>query len=56
MSLEIDPRLPKPMRRMGDDADEDIGQPGLRIDTVHLGRLCRLPNYAERACFPRDSP
>jgi hypothetical protein len=26
---------------------EHIGQPGLRIDVVELGRLCRLPNYAE---------
>jgi hypothetical protein len=25
------------MSRMGGDAGEDIGQPGLRIDTVHLG-------------------
>jgi hypothetical protein len=23
------------------------------IDVVELGRLCRLPNYAGRACFPR---
>jgi hypothetical protein len=26
---------------------EHIGQPGLWIDIVELGRLCRLPNYAE---------
>jgi hypothetical protein len=37
-------------------AGEDIGEPGVRIDVVDPGGLCRLPNYAERACFPRDSP
>jgi hypothetical protein len=26
----------------------DVGQPGLRIPVVHLGRLCRPPNYADR--------
>jgi hypothetical protein len=26
------------MSRMGGDAGEDVGQPGLRIDAVHLGR------------------
>jgi hypothetical protein len=30
------------------DAGEDVGEPGLRIDIVELGGLCRLPNYAER--------
>jgi hypothetical protein len=34
---------------------EDIGEPGLRIDVVELGGLCRPPNYAERARFPHDS-
>jgi hypothetical protein len=38
------------------DAGEDISQPSLWIDPIHLGRLCRLPNYAEQTCFPRDSP
>jgi hypothetical protein len=33
---------------MGGDAGEDVGQPGLRIDAIHLSRLCRPPNYAER--------
>ena len=33
------------------DALEDVGEPGLRIDIVELGCLCRLPNYAERARF-----
>jgi hypothetical protein len=36
------------MRGMGGDALEHVGQPGLRIDAVHLGGLCRAPNYAER--------
>jgi hypothetical protein len=33
---------------MGGDAGEDIGQPSLRIDAVHLGCLCRPSDYAER--------
>jgi hypothetical protein len=37
------------------DAGEHIGQPSLRIDVVEFRRLCRSPNYAERACFPQDS-
>jgi hypothetical protein len=42
--------------RMILQAREDIREPGLRIDIVESGGLCRLPNYAEWACFPRDSP
>jgi hypothetical protein len=30
------------------DLDQHIGEPRLRIDIVHFGRLCRMPNYAER--------
>jgi len=30
------------------DARENVGQIGLRIDTVHPACLCRPPNYAER--------
>jgi hypothetical protein len=37
------------------DPRQHIRQPGLRIDVVELRRLCRPPNYAERACFPQDS-
>jgi hypothetical protein len=33
------------------DAGEDVGKPGLRIDLVHLGGLCRTPNYAERRSY-----
>ena len=32
---------------MGSDPGQDIGQPRLRIDIVHFGRLCRTANYAE---------
>ena len=38
-----------------DQLGEDVGQIGLRLDARELCRLCRLPNYAERARFPRDS-
>jgi hypothetical protein len=37
------------------DAGEHVAQVTLRIETIHLGGLCRAPNYAERACFPQDS-
>jgi hypothetical protein len=37
------------------DAGEHIRKPGLRIDVVELSRLCRPPNYAERARFPQDA-
>jgi hypothetical protein len=30
------------------DAGQNVGEPGLWINVVHLGRLCRPPNYAER--------
>jgi hypothetical protein len=36
-------------------AGEHVGEPGLGIDVVELGGLCRSPNYAERARFPQDS-
>jgi hypothetical protein len=39
-----------------DEADENIGEIGLGLYAVQFASLCRLPNYAERACFPRDSP
>jgi hypothetical protein len=29
-------------------ACKEIGEPGLRVDVVELGGLCRPPNYAER--------
>jgi hypothetical protein len=49
-------RLPVPGQKLvqlmalgspGDDALQHVGQIGLRIEFVELGRLCRLPNYAE---------
>jgi hypothetical protein len=36
------------LNRMLGDARQNVGEPSLRIDVVHLGRLCRPPNYAER--------
>ena len=38
------------MDRVISDARENVGQIGLRIDTVHPACLCRIPNYAERTC------
>ena len=34
------------------DPGQHLSEPGLRIDAVELGRLCRPPNYAERSGFP----
>ena len=42
----------EPVRGVLGDPSQDVGEPGLRIDVVHFGRLCRPPNYAERARFP----
>jgi hypothetical protein len=39
------------MNGMRGDAGENIRQPGLRIDAIHLGRLCRPRNYAERVRY-----
>ena len=36
-------------------AGEDVLQVGPRVVPVELGRLCRPPNYAERARFSLDS-
>jgi hypothetical protein len=33
---------------------EHVGEPGLRIDVIELGGLCRPLNYAERTRFPQD--
>jgi hypothetical protein len=30
------------------DPGQDIAEPGLRVDVVQFGSLCRAPNYAER--------
>jgi hypothetical protein len=37
------------LNRMLGDARQDVGEPRLRINVVHLGCLCRRPNYAERS-------
>jgi hypothetical protein len=34
------------------DPGEHIGDPGLGIDVIELGCLCRHPNYAELGGFP----
>jgi hypothetical protein len=39
--------------RMILQAREDIGEPGLRVNVVEFGGLCRSPNYAERIGFPQ---
>jgi len=36
------------------DARQHVGEPGLWIDAVELGGLCRPPNYAERVGFSPD--
>jgi hypothetical protein len=33
---------------------EHVGEPGLRVDIIELGGLCRPPNYAEWVRFPQD--
>jgi hypothetical protein len=41
------------------DAGEDVGEPGLRIDAVELGGLCRTASYAEdlgKAAAPDQEP
>ena len=43
------------MSRLLGDAGQHVGEPGLRIDVIQFGGLCRPPNYAERGCFPQDS-
>src|SRR5260370_13880244 len=47
------PGLPIPRQEFIDapggmilQAREDVGEPGVRVDVVELGGLCRLPNYA----------
>jgi hypothetical protein len=40
--------------RVLSDAGEDVGEPRLRIDVIHLDGLCRPPDYAERFC--KDAP
>jgi hypothetical protein len=57
----FDASLPRPGRQLGDpldgvigQLDENVGEPGSRIDVIELAGLCRPPNYAEWACFPQD--
>ena len=37
-----------------DESGQQVGEVDLRIDLVQLARLCRPPNYAERARFSRN--
>jgi hypothetical protein len=48
-------KLVEPVDGVIVDPGEHVGKPGLGIDVIEFGRLCRAPNYAERACFPQDS-
>jgi hypothetical protein len=55
-------RLPVPGKQVADaidgmvgDAGEHIAQIGLRVESAHLGGLCRPPNYAESGRFPQIS-
>jgi len=45
----------QPMSRMGGDAGEDIGEPGLRVDAVHFAVMMRLYLAAVRRP-PRSDP
>src|SRR2546429_7593403 len=36
-------------------ACQHVGEPGLWVDVVELGGLCRPSNYAERSDFPHNS-
>jgi hypothetical protein len=38
------------------DPGQHIGEPRLRIDIVHLGGLCRTPNYTESTFASRRRP
>ena len=40
---------------MRSDANQNVGEPRLRIHVVHLRGLCRPPNYAESGRFPQIS-
>jgi hypothetical protein len=48
----------EPLNRMLGNAGQNIGQPGLRIDVIHLGRLCRRDRSRRTAttCVPRLLP
>ena len=43
------------MSRMGGDAGENIGEPGLRVDAVHLGRDDRR-SASSAAIGPAEEP
>lgn len=37
------------------EARQDVGKPGLWVDVVEFGGLCRPPKYAESGRFPQIS-
>ena len=54
--------LPIPRKPLGDlaggmirQSGQDVGEPSLGIDVVHLAGLCRPSNYAEPGRFPQIS-
>jgi hypothetical protein len=48
-------QLANPLGGMIGQPCKNVGEPSARIDVVEFRRLCRLPNYAERAGFPQHS-
>jgi hypothetical protein len=46
-------QLVEPVDRMIGNARQHVGEPGPRIDTIHLRCIFRPRNYAERVCFPK---
>ena len=38
-----------------DEARENAGEIGLRVDAIEFTGLCRARNYAEQTDFPQDS-
>jgi hypothetical protein len=45
--------LADPLGGMIRQSRQHVGEPGLRIDLIELGSLCRPPNYAEHSGFPQ---
>jgi hypothetical protein len=37
-------------------ACQQVSEVSLRIDAIEFAGLCRLPNYAELACFSQNWP
>ena len=41
-------------RAAGDHSLKHVDEPGFRVEPIESCRLCRAPNYAERARCPQD--